>query len=89
MEGVAPIPLFLARHPDKAHAFFIPASIVAIIRYVYRPYTNYSRKRLQNIMADYIRVVSESIPIGIGAPVLTTSLLLAMIGYTCRLVMFY
>ncbi|KAJ8444942.1 hypothetical protein Cgig2_029136 [Carnegiea gigantea] len=50
---------FLARHPDEAHAFFIPVSIVAIIRYVYRPYTNYSRKRLQNIMADYVRVVSE------------------------------
>ena len=53
---------FLARRPDEAHAFFVPVSIVAIIRYVYRPYTNYSRERLQNIVADYLRVVSERYP---------------------------
>ncbi|KMT18968.1 hypothetical protein BVRB_2g030660 [Beta vulgaris subsp. vulgaris] len=50
---------FITQNPNEALAYFIPVSITSIIRYVYRPYTNYSRERLQNVVADYIRVVSE------------------------------
>ncbi|GLT71515.1 hypothetical protein SLA2020_435290 [Shorea laevis] len=53
---------FLARHPDEALAFFLPVSIVNIIRFVYRPYTNYSRDRLQNIIKDYITLISSRYP---------------------------
>ncbi|GAB2223399.1 hypothetical protein Droror1_Dr00017540 [Drosera rotundifolia] len=53
---------FTARHPDEAHVFFLPISIVGIIRYVYRPYTTYARDRLQNIVADYIHMVADRYP---------------------------
>ncbi|XP_050219273.1 probable glycosyltransferase At5g11130 [Mercurialis annua] len=49
---------FSARHSDEALAFYLPVSIVGIVRYVYRPYKNYSRERLQNIVKDYIRIIS-------------------------------
>lgn len=49
---------FMASSPGEATAFFLPVSIVNIIRFVYRPYTNYSRDRLQNIVKDYIDLVS-------------------------------
>lgn len=53
---------FSASSPDEAAAFFLPVSIVNIIRFVYRPYTNYSRDRLQNIVKDYINLVSSNHP---------------------------
>lgn len=53
---------FMASHPDEALAFFLPISVVNIIRFVYRPYTNYSRDRLQKIVEDYIRIVSYKYP---------------------------
>ncbi|XVF35621.1 hypothetical protein REPUB_Repub18cG0161800 [Reevesia pubescens] len=57
--GISP---FLARHPDEALAFFLPVSIVNIVEYVYRPYVDYSRKRLQNVVKDYIDIVSARYP---------------------------
>ncbi|KAJ9184045.1 hypothetical protein P3X46_007828 [Hevea brasiliensis] len=54
--------LFSARHPDEALAFFLPVSIVSIVRYIYRPYVNYSRHRMQNIVKDYIETVSSRYP---------------------------
>ncbi|KAL4333994.1 hypothetical protein GQ457_07G037720 [Hibiscus cannabinus] len=48
---------FLAPTPDEALAFFLPVSVVNIIKYVYRPYTNYSRDRLQKIVKDYIGIL--------------------------------
>ncbi|OMO90778.1 Exostosin-like protein [Corchorus olitorius] len=57
--GISP---FLARHPNEALVFFLPVSVVNIIQYVYRPYRNYSRERLQNIVKDYIDVVSVRYP---------------------------
>lgn len=53
---------FSARHPDEALAFFLPVSILNIIVFVYRPYTNFSRSRLQNIVKDYIDTVSARYP---------------------------
>ncbi|XP_010541615.1 PREDICTED: probable glycosyltransferase At5g11130 [Tarenaya hassleriana] len=53
---------FAAKHPDEATVFYIPVGIVNIIRFVYRPYTNYARDRLQNIVKDYISVISQRYP---------------------------
>uniref|UniRef100_A0A7N0VLV8 Exostosin GT47 domain-containing protein n=1 Tax=Kalanchoe fedtschenkoi TaxID=63787 RepID=A0A7N0VLV8_KALFE len=53
---------FRAQTPDNALAYFLPVSIVNIIRFVYRPYTTYSRHMLQNIVADYIRVLAQKYP---------------------------
>lgn len=53
---------FTARHPDEAHAFFLPFSIANIVEYVYKPVTDYSRDRLQRITIDYIRVLANKYP---------------------------
>ena len=56
---------FAARRPDDAMLFFIPVSVVNIIRFVYRPYTSdasYSRDRLQGLVSDYIQVISRKYP---------------------------
>ena len=53
---------FSARNPDEALAFFIPISVVFVIEYVYRPYVNYSRAMLQDIVEDYIGIVSNRYP---------------------------
>ncbi|XP_052210469.1 probable glycosyltransferase At5g11130 [Diospyros lotus] len=53
---------FEAASPDDALAFFLPVSITNIIRFIYRPYTSYSRDRLQNVVQDYIGVVSHRYP---------------------------
>ncbi|KAI9118323.1 hypothetical protein K1719_010655 [Acacia pycnantha] len=57
--GMSP---FLAKHPMDAISFFLPISVVNIVLYVYRPYTDYSRLRLQNIFQDYIRLISLRYP---------------------------
>ncbi|XP_028799173.1 probable glycosyltransferase At5g11130 [Neltuma alba] len=57
--GLSP---FLAKHPMEAISFFLPVSIVNIVLYVYRPYTNYSRLRLQSIFQDYVHLVSHRYP---------------------------
>ncbi|GAB4854603.1 hypothetical protein Ancab_023185 [Ancistrocladus abbreviatus] len=59
MAGNSP---FAAHSPSEAFAFFLPVSIVSIIRYIYRPYTSYDRNLLQNVVADYIRLVAERHP---------------------------
>ncbi|KAG2279601.1 hypothetical protein Bca52824_050821 [Brassica carinata] len=48
--------------PEEATMFYIPVGIVSIIRFVYRPYTSYARDRLQNIVKDYISLVSNRYP---------------------------
>ncbi|XP_056162443.1 probable glycosyltransferase At3g42180 [Syzygium oleosum] len=53
---------FRARHPDEAHAFFLPFSVANVIRYVYEPIltmSDYSRERLQRFARDYIGVVAD------------------------------
>ncbi|KAB1204646.1 hypothetical protein CJ030_MR8G012718 [Morella rubra] len=54
--------LFSARNPQEAIAFFLPVSVVSIIQYVYRPYSSYSRTSLQNIVKDYIHLISKRYP---------------------------
>ncbi|KAJ4911887.1 putative glycosyltransferase [Raphanus sativus] len=53
---------FTAASPEEATMFYIPVGIVSIIRFVYRPYTSYARDRLQNIVKDYISLVSNRYP---------------------------
>lgn len=53
---------FSAQNPDEALAFFLPVSIVGIRHYVYRHYNNYSRKPLQDIVKDYIDIISSKYP---------------------------
>lgn len=53
---------FSAKDPDEALAFFLPVSVVNIVRYVYRPYTTYSRVRLQNVIEDFIGIISKRYP---------------------------
>ncbi|KAL6208377.1 hypothetical protein ACLB2K_019327 [Fragaria x ananassa] len=53
---------FAAKDPNEAIAFYLPISVVNIVRYVYRPYTTYSRLRLQNIIEDYIGIMAKRYP---------------------------
>ncbi|KAF8013903.1 hypothetical protein BT93_I1689 [Corymbia citriodora subsp. variegata] len=54
--------LFRARHPDEAHAFFLPFRVANVINYVYKPIlsmSDYSRERLQRFASDYIRIIAD------------------------------
>ncbi|XP_021277218.1 probable glycosyltransferase At5g20260 [Herrania umbratica] len=53
---------FLARHPDEAHAFLIPVSVVKIIKLLYMPLTTYSRVQLQWVVTDYVGVIADKYP---------------------------
>ncbi|CAL5440187.1 unnamed protein product [Camellia sinensis] len=53
---------FQAANEDAAVAYFIPVSVLNIVKYVYRPYTNFSRVRLQNVVKDYVGIVSHRYP---------------------------
>uniref|UniRef100_A0A5B7BX10 Exostosin GT47 domain-containing protein n=1 Tax=Davidia involucrata TaxID=16924 RepID=A0A5B7BX10_DAVIN len=57
--GMSP---FMATHPDKAHAFFIPLSVTNIVRYIYTPITTYSRDQLQRLFEDYVGVIVTKYP---------------------------
>ncbi|KAI3410612.1 Exostosin domain-containing protein [Psidium guajava] len=53
---------FRARHPNEAHAFFLPFSVANIVQYVYKPIlsmSDYSRERLQRFTGDYIGVIAN------------------------------
>ncbi|KAI3775426.1 hypothetical protein L1987_50002 [Smallanthus sonchifolius] len=52
-----------ARHPDEAHAFFIPISITNIIYYLFKPDEAIGfKQRIQAIVEDYIGVIAERYP---------------------------
>ncbi|XP_052199943.1 probable glycosyltransferase At5g20260 [Diospyros lotus] len=61
MESTATNP-FAASHPDEAHAFFIPISVVKIVQYVYKPLTTFSRIQLQTLFLDYVRIIADKYP---------------------------
>ncbi|KAJ6435791.1 hypothetical protein OIU84_000920 [Salix udensis] len=50
---------FIARHPDEAHAFFLPISVAYIIHYVYKPHITFARDQLQRLVTDYVRVLAD------------------------------
>ncbi|KAI3803026.1 hypothetical protein L1987_31174 [Smallanthus sonchifolius] len=52
-----------ARHPDEAHAFFIPISITNIIYYLFKPDEAIGFKhRIEAIVEDYVGVIAERYP---------------------------
>ncbi|XP_068638060.1 probable glycosyltransferase At5g20260 [Aristolochia californica] len=53
---------FAAKTPEEALAFFIPLTVVKVIRYLYRPLVTYSREQLQRVVTDYVGVVSSKYP---------------------------
>ncbi|KAG9448486.1 hypothetical protein H6P81_008451 [Aristolochia fimbriata] len=55
---------FMARHPDEAHVFFLPFSVVKVKMHVYepKPFTSLLRDRLQRFAVDYVTVVSTRYP---------------------------
>ncbi|XP_026661942.2 probable glycosyltransferase At5g20260 [Phoenix dactylifera] len=53
---------FRARHPDEAHVFFLPFSVVNIVQYVFKPKVSDYWGPLKRLIADYIGVVSEKYP---------------------------
>lgn len=53
---------FSAADPNDAAAFFIPVSVTNIVTYLYSPRTTYSRLSLQNVVEDYVGIVSSKYP---------------------------
>ena len=54
---------FRARHPNKAHAFFLPFSVMNIVHNLYNPNEKRNYKEpLQRIIADYTAIVSRKYP---------------------------
>ncbi|KAI3468004.1 hypothetical protein Pfo_024667 [Paulownia fortunei] len=53
---------FAARHPEEAHAFFLPVGVAEIVHYLYAPRLDYDRRRLQKVVADYIGVLANKYP---------------------------
>ncbi|WOL00498.1 putative glycosyltransferase [Canna indica] len=54
---------FVAGHPRQAHVFFLPFSVVNIVRYLYRPHADVDFSRpLKRTVADYVDVVASKYP---------------------------
>nr|XP_015893908.2 probable glycosyltransferase At5g20260 [Ziziphus jujuba var. spinosa] len=53
---------FIARHPDEAHLFLIPISVVRVVELLYKPLGTYSRDPLQRVVLDYVRFVADKYP---------------------------
>nr|KAJ0206288.1 hypothetical protein LSAT_V11C500262690 [Lactuca sativa] len=52
-----------AKHPDEAHAFFIPISVAKIVHYLFTPAEAYGfLERMQTIFEDYIDIISQRYP---------------------------
>ena len=47
--------------PERAHAFFLPFSVVQMVQFAYRP-KSYDKKPILSLVADYIRVVASRHP---------------------------
>ncbi|KAH7841803.1 hypothetical protein Vadar_034523 [Vaccinium darrowii] len=50
---------FRAQHPDEATLFFLPVSIARIVKYLYKPQFDFALDRLQNVVTDYVTIVSK------------------------------
>ncbi|XP_076913686.1 putative glycosyltransferase At5g11130 [Bidens hawaiensis] len=53
---------FFTQNPNEAHVFFIPVSVVAIRHYLYRSHGDYDRRIIQDVVTDYIGVISNKYP---------------------------
>ncbi|XP_062084194.1 probable glycosyltransferase At5g20260 isoform X2 [Humulus lupulus] len=58
--GLSP---FLARHPDEAHAFYVPISVKRMADFLYeRPRPHLFHGRMVRVFTDYINVVAQRYP---------------------------
>ncbi|KAL4592333.1 hypothetical protein LXL04_005324 [Taraxacum kok-saghyz] len=53
---------FFAHNPEEAIVFFLPVSVVAIRHYLYKPHFDYDRRIIQDVVSDYIEVLSNRYP---------------------------
>ncbi|KAK9079503.1 hypothetical protein SSX86_001175 [Deinandra increscens subsp. villosa] len=53
---------FSTENPDEALVFFVPVSVVSIRHYLYRSHADYDRRIIQDVVTDYIGVVSKKYP---------------------------
>ncbi|KAI9191368.1 hypothetical protein LWI28_007577 [Acer negundo] len=52
---------FRTSDPNRAHVYFLPFSVVWMVKYLYKPLT-YDLTPLKQFVADYVRVVSTKYP---------------------------
>ncbi|XP_021861107.2 probable glycosyltransferase At5g20260 isoform X2 [Spinacia oleracea] len=60
-DGTSSINKFMARHPDEAHVFFLPFSIVNMRLSFYKP-LDYDRGPINKVSLDYVNVVAQKHP---------------------------
>ncbi|KAL8109917.1 putative glycosyltransferase At5g11130 isoform X2 [Apium graveolens] len=54
---------YSAAHPDEATVFFLPFSVTKAVLYLYPiPRAHYHRYHLQNVVTDYISIISHKYP---------------------------
>ncbi|XP_071700278.1 probable glycosyltransferase At5g11130 [Rutidosis leptorrhynchoides] len=53
---------FFARNPNEALVFFLPVSVVSIRHYLYRPHYDYDRRIIQDLVTDYVGILSKKYP---------------------------
>ncbi|KAF5773424.1 putative xylogalacturonan beta-1,3-xylosyltransferase [Helianthus annuus] len=53
---------FFTQNPDEALVFFLPVSVVFIRHYLYRTHADYDRHIIQDVVTDYIGVLSNKYP---------------------------
>ncbi|KAL6226274.1 hypothetical protein ACLB2K_000237 [Fragaria x ananassa] len=50
---------FMAQHHHEAHAYFIPVSVVNIVKYIYMPVTDWHRRRMVRVVKDYVNLIAD------------------------------
>ncbi|XP_050385891.1 probable glycosyltransferase At5g11130 [Argentina anserina] len=53
---------YLAQHHDEAHAFFLPLSVVNIVKYIYMPVIDWHRARMVRVVKDYVNLIADRYP---------------------------
>lgn len=53
---------FFAQSPKEALVFFLPVSVVSIRHFLYRTRADYDRRIIQDVVTDYIGVLSNKYP---------------------------
>ncbi|KAK7292037.1 hypothetical protein RIF29_07666 [Crotalaria pallida] len=53
---------FWAGHPEEAHVFMLPISVVNIVKYLYHPLTTFSRGQFKRVTTDYTNIIARKYP---------------------------
>ncbi|KAL8216836.1 hypothetical protein R6Q57_023673 [Mikania cordata] len=53
---------FFTVNPHEALVFFLPVSVVSMRHYLYRTHADYDRRIIQNVVTDYIGLLSNKYP---------------------------